>query len=68
MQDREFTIPNIQSLLIITAYPDITLFTGIGNEADKIVDDTNKIANEVKEHLELMVKTDTTGTRTTLLI
>jgi t-SNARE complex subunit (syntaxin) len=33
----------------------------LGNEADQIVDDTNKIANEVKEKLELMVKTDTTA-------
>ncbi len=36
-------------------------FIGLGNEADQIVDDTNKIANEVKEKLEAMVKTDTTG-------
>ena len=35
--------------------------TELGAEADLIVDDTNKIANEVKEKLELMVKTDTTG-------
>ena len=71
-QDREFNSPHsVVSHYIYTliACPNaILIFAGLGNEADQIVDDTNKIANEVKEKLELMVKTDTTGTQIALYV
>lgn len=71
-QDREFNSPRpVVSHYVYTliACPNVILiFAGLGNEADQIVDDTNKIANEVKEKLELMVKTDTTGTQMALYV